>query len=64
MTNLFYQIIYGLNYLHNCGIIHRDLKPSNILLKPLGTKYQVKICDFSLSHVIQDPGVLYFVELF
>ena len=43
----FYQLINGVEYIHNKGIAHRDLKPENILL----TEDKIlKIIDFGLSH--------------
>ena len=32
MLVIFYQLIDGVRYIHDCGIIHRDLKPRNILV--------------------------------
>ena len=31
-SNFFYQLINGVEYIHNCKIVHRDLKPENLLL--------------------------------
>lgn len=42
----FYQIVKGVEYLHQKNIIHRDLKPQNILVTK---SYQIKLCDFGLS---------------
>eukprot|EP01128_Nolandella_sp_AFSM9_P004843 TRINITY_DN2260_c0_g1_i2.p1 TRINITY_DN2260_c0_g1~~TRINITY_DN2260_c0_g1_i2.p1 ORF type:complete len:856 (-),score=171.17 TRINITY_DN2260_c0_g1_i2:1916-4483(-) len=39
----------AMNYLHNCGLIHRDLKSLNILVSKV---FEVKICDFGLSRVV------------
>jgi serine/threonine protein kinase len=46
---IFYQLVNGLNYIHNQHIIHRDLKPENILLNKAG---EIKIADFGVSHAI------------
>ena len=43
----YYQLINGLEYLHNKGIAHRDLKPENLLLCQ---NKQIKIIDFGLSN--------------
>ena len=43
----YFQLINGLEYIHNLGIVHRDLKPENLLL----TKdHLLKIIDFGLSN--------------
>ena len=43
----FYQLINGIEYLHQKGIVHRDLKLKNLLL----TKNNIlKIIDFDLSN--------------
>lgn len=44
---IFFQIINGLEYIHNNNISHRDLKPENILLLANRT---IKIIDFGLSN--------------
>ena len=51
----FYQLINGINYLHNRGICHRDLKPENLLLSK---SYQLKIIDFGLSNFEIDGALL------
>jgi mitogen-activated protein kinase 1/2 len=48
MLVLFYQLVDGISYIHECGIIHRDLKPRNILLSSF---CDVKICDFGLARL-------------
>lgn len=46
-----YQLMRGLNYIHDAELIHRDIKPSNILIN---ASCQIKICDFGLCRSIVD----------
>jgi len=43
-----YQILNGLEYLHNHRIVHRDLKPMNILVN---SNCFIKLADFGLSKI-------------
>ncbi len=58
MLVLFYQLVDGVGYMHECGIIHRDLKPRNILLSSC---CDVKICDFGLAR-LDEPSKQPFTE--
>ena len=45
----------GLASLHRAKIVHRDLKPANILLFARGEALEVKIMDFGVSRLVDDP---------
>jgi serine/threonine protein kinase len=46
IASILYQIILGLDVLHERRIIHRDLKPANVLINSDGF---VKLCDFGIA---------------
>lgn len=48
-----YQILTGLEYIHDLRLIHCDLKPENILIKSY-SRCEVKIIDFGSSCFIHD----------
>lgn len=49
---IFYEILIGINDIHEANVAHLDLKPSNILIDNNGS---IKIADFGIS--IQTPAV-------
>ncbi|KAF1812038.1 kinase-like protein [Eremomyces bilateralis CBS 781.70] len=50
-----FQLLEGLEFMHNNGFAHRDLKPANILIKSEPpNQWWVKISDFGISKRIAD----------
>src|SRR5580704_18226349 len=47
------QVAEALREAHTRGVIHRDIKPENIMLT---TRSQVKVLDFGLAKLINDPS--------
>lgn len=45
VKNILWQVIKGLEEVHNLGYAFIDLKPSNVLISHNGT---IKLCDFGL----------------
>lgn len=55
VTDIFMQLLHGLNYIHSRGIIHHDVKPSNIFigLESNGSII-VQLGDFGLACPLQE----------
>ncbi len=53
-SELFIEILKGVNYLHKNNIIHRDLKPDNILITNGINGRFVKIADFGYAIVLDE----------
>ena len=51
----YYQLINGLECIHNKNIAHRDIKPENLLITQ--NKF-LKIIDFGLSNYLPEDGLL------
>ncbi|KAF7510469.1 hypothetical protein GJ744_006315 [Endocarpon pusillum] len=47
--HVIFQILEGIQCMHDNGFAHRDLKPSNILVVCKGPDWWVKIADFGIS---------------
>ena len=48
ITDLFFQVLNALRYLHPRGVAHRDLKPENILVESR-SPFSIKLTDFGLA---------------
>jgi serine/threonine protein kinase len=46
---IIFQVLKGLEYLHDKGIVHRDLKLENILMAAPEAKARIVLADFGSS---------------
>lgn len=54
--SIMYQILKGVDYMHDAWVMHRDMKPQNILVVGHGKKRgQVKLADFGLARLYKEP---------
>eukprot|EP00002_Diphylleia_rotans_P035703 TRINITY_DN7817_c0_g2_i1.p1 TRINITY_DN7817_c0_g2~~TRINITY_DN7817_c0_g2_i1.p1 ORF type:complete len:335 (+),score=52.13 TRINITY_DN7817_c0_g2_i1:72-1076(+) len=49
LSQILYQVIVGLGYMHTNRMIHRDIKPGNVLINSQGW---VKLSDFGLASML------------
>ena len=61
ITDMFYQMMKGIEYMHSMGVWHRDIKPQNILVFEGNVP---KITDFGLARFGALPGNIYTVPIF
>ncbi|KAL7748795.1 hypothetical protein RI367_005708 [Sorochytrium milnesiophthora] len=57
-AKLVYDILLGVEYLHEMGICHRDLKPENLLFATADSEAHIMISDFGLSKIFSDVEVM------
>ena len=50
VKSLAFQLLTGMQYLHDQSIIHRDIKPSNLLVTSDGV---LKVCDFGFARFLE-----------
>jgi serine/threonine protein kinase len=63
-VRIIYQVLLGLQHIHEHGLVHRDLKPSNLMLVPRPSgqpettlRCTVKILDIGLGRALFDEAV-------
>lgn len=54
-SNFLFQIVNGVEFIHNNNIVHRDLKPENLLMT---SQKIIKLIDFGLSNHYSDNSLL------
>lgn len=62
-ATIFKQILNALQYCHKSKIAHRDLKPENFLFESKRPDATLKLIDFGLSKIFEDPGIFHLVNL-
>ena len=59
ICNIMKQILEALQYIHSKNIIHNDIKPANIMLKEYNSSNTIKIADFGVSTLLDNPQSIY-----
>ncbi|KAL6042890.1 calcium calmodulin-dependent protein kinase type 1G, variant 2 [Balamuthia mandrillaris] len=55
-SNIIFQVVSAVDYLHENGIAHRDLKPENLLAAGDGADEIIKIADFGFAKSFSEDG--------
>ena len=59
---IFLPIVRALATAHRAHVLHRDLKPSNIMVDNIDGHFAVKVLDFGLAKILEDPGTVPLTE--
>lgn len=54
-ANIMHQVLSSLSYCHHMKICHRDLKPENFIYENSSQESSLKLIDFGLSKIFEDP---------
>jgi calcium-dependent protein kinase len=57
-ANLFRQMMAAVNYCLTKKICHKDLKPENFMFSTKDINSTIKLIDFGLSQLFEDPSKL------
>lgn len=57
-ANLFKDMLKAVNYCYNKKICHKDLKPENFMYASKEPNSTIKLIDFGLSQIFEDPSIL------
>ena len=62
-ANLFRDMMGSVNYCFTKKICHKDLKPENFMFTKKGPEGTIKLIDFGLSQLFEDPSKEYMLTV-